>query len=73
MRTVELFVTELGLIEFPVSESTTLEDLANKENLQTYDFTVDGAIISRGDWAKTNIFTAREIWASKGVKGACAA
>jgi len=71
MRTVNLWVTELGQLEVEVSRETTLLQIVNEHNLQGYDFTVGSTVISRDDWGTTSVYDARDIWASKGVKGAC--
>lgn len=70
-RTVTVYVSDATVLEFEVTDSTTLQDLVASENLSAYDFTVDGRIIARDQWAHTYIGSATDIWASRGVKGAC--
>lgn len=70
-KIIALWINESGVSDFAVEPTTTLLDLINKESLHAYDFTVDHESIPKELWATTVIYDAQEVWASKGIKGAC--
>lgn len=70
MRTVELMIAGRGTFEIEVGPTTTLKELAEAEGLAAYDFTVDNQQVDRSAWDRVNLFNARELFASQGVKGA---
>lgn len=70
MRHITMMVQDEGMIEVEVGPSTTVQEVADRYGWNDYGFTVDDIAIARENWATTILYTAREVWAVKGAKGA---
>jgi hypothetical protein len=69
-RTLYINVQGEGIQAVTVTPETTVADIVNQNGWNRFGITVDDTLVAPSNWGTYKLWTAQDVWATEGAKGA---